>query len=497
MLNSIASSLVALTVFTAVAAPILPPAVAQTVPGQFTVETIHSNAGGKATGFARLPDGRFLVLEHQTGNVNLVVDGATEPTTVATIPHLAVSSERGLLGVALDPDFPDANYVYLYYTGDSGVNRVSRFPVAGDLSDPQSQVLSFDPTDEQVLIEMQDDSEYHNAGTLRFGSDKTLYISHGDDVKFKFWEDDELYLQDLTNLYGKILRINRDGSVPDDNPTFPAEPVQKRSEIFAIGLRNPFRFSIDPQTDRLFIGDVGTNLREEFNLSDGGENFGYPRHEGSAFFYEEADLTAPEPTPPIYDYEYARPSRRSAIALVTYRRQDAPSMYSFPAEYDGVHFYADHFDDEVSYLRPHGNGGWESVLFGTGFSQLVDAALDPDGGINLLSYDGTLRRIVYADPSVSGEKPPLASDFELHQNHPNPFHRETVVTYELTESGPVRLDVFDMLGRRLATPVDAWQAAGRHRVRLTGDGLPAGTYLYRLQTGSSSMSKKMVRDGAY
>ena len=86
----------------------------------------------------------------------------------------------------------------------------------------------------------------HNGGTLRFGSDKTLYISHGDDANNHL-------VQDLTTLNGKILRINRDGSIPINNPDFPDEPNGKRDEIFAFGLRNPFRFSIDPSTDRLFI----------------------------------------------------------------------------------------------------------------------------------------------------------------------------------------------------------------------------------------------------
>jgi glucose/arabinose dehydrogenase len=471
------------------------PAAAQTVPEHFSVETIHTSAAFKATGFALLPDGRFLVLDHQSGDVNLIVDASPGATTIATIPDLAASSERGLLGVAVDPDYPDENYVYLYYTSSSGVNRVSRFPVGGDLSNPFSLDLSLDLSGEEVLLQMQDDSPLHNAGTLRFGGDKTLYISHGDDVKFKFWEDDELYLQDLTNLYGKILRINRDGSVPDGNPVFPSEPAQKRSEIFAIGLRNPFRFSIDPMTDRLFIGDVGTDLREEFNLSEGGENFGYPRHEGTVFFYDDADLTAPEPTPPIYDYE--RSSNRSAIALVTYRPQAATAIHNFPAEYDGVHFHADFFQNELRYLQPNGDGGWESVLFGTGFPQLVDGALGPEGEIYLLSYRGQLRRIIYTTPPVDAEDQPIATNLELHQNHPNPFHEETLITYELADSGPVRLDVFDMLGRRVATPVDLWQNAGQYSVRLDVDGLAAGTYIYRLQTDSSSKTRKMVRAANY
>ncbi len=469
------------------------PVAAQTVPDGFSVETIHQKSAAKSTGFGLLPDGRVLVIGHHSGNVNLIVEGAADPVTVATIPHLAISSERGLLGVAVDPEFPIESYVYLYYTSDSGVNRVARYPVEGALSDPTSTDLTIDVAGEEILLEIVDDSEYHNAGTLRFGSDNTLYVSHGDDVKYKFWEEDELYLQDLTNLYGKILRINRDGSVPDDNPVFPSEPAGKRPEIFAVGLRNPFRFALDPETDRLFIGDVGTNLREEFNLSTGGENFGYPRHEGTGYFEEDADLITPNPTAPIYDYEYERPSHRTAVALLTYRPHDAPPDLRFPDEFDGAHFHADFFDDELRYLREDGNGGWESIVFGTGFYQLVDAALGPDGGIYILSYSGALRRITYSESAVATDDPPVASALKLGQNHPNPFQQSTVIDYELAEAGPVRLEVFDLLGRRVAVPVDVWQPAGRQTVRVDADGLAAGTYIYRLTAGASAVTKKMIR----
>ncbi len=442
-------------------------------------------------GFALLPDERILVISHQSGEVTLIADGVLKEDPVVTIPNLAISSERGLLGIAVDPDFPDANYIYLYYTSDAGYNRVSRFAVEGQLNDPLSLDLSIDLASEERLLELSDESQYHNAGTLRFGSDKTLYVSHGDDEKWKDWELP--YMQDLTNLYGKILRINRDGSPAVDNPTFPSAPTGARPEIFAVGLRNPFRFSIDPKTDRLFIGDVGTNQREEFNLASGGENFGYPRHEGSIFFQEGAPLIDPEPTPPIYDYQY-NSSARSAIALATYRQKNFPSDYSFPDEYDGVHFHADYFDDEIRYLRQTDEGLWESVAFGSGFRSSTDAAVGPDGSLYVIRYGGPLQRIYHENPSVSTEDPPVSDGFGLESNHPNPFEARTTISYRLPVSSTVRVEVFDVLGRRVATLVDAWQEAGSQTVSFGASGLPAGTYLCRLQAGGRTDAMPIVKN---
>jgi glucose/arabinose dehydrogenase len=183
------------------------------------------------------------------------------------------------LGIAIDPDFPQEPYIYLFHTydGSPDSNRVSRFTIEGDLDDPNSDNLTIDAQSQLILIDdMPAENNSHNGGTLRFAPDKTLLVSHGDD-------QNRSQVQKLENLKGKILRINRDGTIPSDNPTFPSEPQNKRPEIFAFGLRNPFRFCVDPKTAKLFIGDVGQSSREEIDLgsASGGENFGWPRYEGS------------------------------------------------------------------------------------------------------------------------------------------------------------------------------------------------------------------------
>jgi glucose/arabinose dehydrogenase len=239
---------------------------------------------------------------------------------------------------------------------------------------------------------------------------------------------------------------------------------------------------------------VGTNLREEFNLSDGGENFGYPRHEGTTFFQENSALVAPEPTPPIFDYAYGV-TARAAIALATYRPKNYPHDNSFPEFFDGVHFYVDYFNSSLRYVRPSGLGGWESEAFGSGFQNLTDGAVGPDGSLFVITYDGPLRKISYGDTNVAEEDAPLPMEVELRPNHPNPFRGSTTITYRIGRSDHVRIDVFDVLGRRVSALVDAPMPAGVHTVRLDGEGLAAGTYVCRLEAGGATAVQTIVSLG--
>lgn len=360
----------------------------QTVPAGFSVLTVNANLNGDAVGFALLPDERILVVHQFSGQVQVIVNGILKSAPLLTVPDLETSFEKGLLGIAVDPDFPTAPYIYLFHTHNSSTNRVSRFTMAGDLNDPNSDNLIINPGSQFTLIEdMPANAFNHNGGTIRFGSDKTLYISHGDDA-------DSGLVQDLTTLNGKILRINRDGNIPANNPAFPNEPSGKRREIFAFGLRNPFRFCIDPANDQLFIGDVGQSTKEEFDLATGGENFGWPRQEGSVIFDANVTVIQPDPVFPIWEYDHL-PGDNSAIALAVYRQQNFGNDFSFPAEYDGTFFYADFYHDWMRNIRTNGNGGWTSVDFATGFSNPVDGALATDGSLYLLEHGQAIKRIIY------------------------------------------------------------------------------------------------------
>ena len=211
------------------------------------------------------PDGRLFVAE-QGGRLRVIKNGALLPTEFLSVTTTS-SGERGLLGIAFDPNFASNHFVYVYYTATSPTvhNRVSRFIANGDVAVPGS---------ESVILELNplSDATNHNGGAIHFGLDGKLYIGVGENAN-------GANAQTLSNLLGKMLRINPDGSIPSDNPFFTTASGDNRA-IWALGLRNPFTFAIEPTTGRLFINDVGENSQEEINDGIAGSNYGWPATEG-------------------------------------------------------------------------------------------------------------------------------------------------------------------------------------------------------------------------
>lgn len=214
-------------------------------------------------------------------------------------------SERGLLGLAFHPNYDSNGYLYVFYTADGGTprNRISRFTVTANPN-------VGDTTSELILIDQLDQNQYHNAGALHFGPDGYLYASFGDEGGGNDQFDNTQQID--KDFFSSIIRIDVDKrvgnlepnahpsvpldggiarySVPADNPFvgathFNGEAIadvsQIRTEFYIVGLRNPFRFSIDPITARLFLGDVGQNAREEIHLAGAGDNCGWKYREGT------------------------------------------------------------------------------------------------------------------------------------------------------------------------------------------------------------------------
>lgn len=195
-----------------------------------------------------LNDGRFLVTE-RPGRVVMLDRG--EIYTVLDVEHIG---EGGLLGMEISPDFEDSGEVFLYYTykeGNEIFNRVSRFTL-------EENTLK----DETYILDKIPGSRFHNGGRLKFGPDEKLYITAGDA------QDSDLS-QNVDSLAGKILRINSDGSIPQDNPF-------ENSHVFAYGLRNPQGLSWHPVSGELFASDHGPNSQDEVNLILPGKNYGWP-----------------------------------------------------------------------------------------------------------------------------------------------------------------------------------------------------------------------------
>ncbi|MBI5044012.1 MAG: PQQ-dependent sugar dehydrogenase [Nitrospirae bacterium] len=360
---------------------------AGTLPTGFTESNVVTGLSSPV-GMAFLPDGRILVIE-QAGAIKLVSSGTA--TTLLTVAGVNTNgNERGLLGIAVDPDFSTRPYIYVYYTASGNVAHVARYTFSNNSIDPNSKFI--------LINDIPDSASNHNGGTLRFGLDKTLYISVGDDAS-------SCDAQNRTLLKGNILRIKVDASInpadratlaPANNPFVNATNNNEKI-VWAYGLRNPFRFNVHPDTGALFIGDVGLSTREEVDISTGGENFGWP--------YWEGNVTGPNTgcggqngTAPIYDYP--NPGGASVIGGVVYKGVNYPNDASLPTEFNGNFFFNDYYTGNLRVLRWNGSNwnlvaGVDATNFGTGFTAVPDWAVGPDGAIYYVqSYGSSGSRIV-------------------------------------------------------------------------------------------------------
>ena len=275
-------------------------------------------AGGlnKPTAMAVAPDGRIFVAQ-QGGGLRVVKNGNLLSRPFASL-QVDSRGERGLLGVALDPDFASNGFVYVYHTARSPRihNRVSRFTANGDVAEAGSRRVIFD-------INPLSSKQNHNGGALQFGPDGKLYIAVGEN-------GEPSNAQTLRNLKGKILRINKDGTIPADNPFYGRTSGSNRA-IWARGLRNPYTFDFYRGRSTMFINDVGQKTWEEVNRGARGANYGWPRFEGPE--------SAPSYQGPFFAYRHGN-TATTGCAITGGSFYD-PVRRDFPTAYIGDYFFAD------------------------------------------------------------------------------------------------------------------------------------------------------------
>jgi glucose/arabinose dehydrogenase len=212
---------------------------------------------GFAVNLAFARDGTMFVADKDVGEIRIVRDGEILDEPFATLPVQVTVNETGLLGVAVDPAFPDEPWVYAYYTGTDVMNHLVRIRAVGDRGTEIQPLLDLLPAT----------AGWHNGGDIAFGPDGKLYVSVGDG-------HDGSRSQDPNGIGGRILRLNPDGSVPDDNPLGPGNPT------FALGIRNSFGLCFDPETGELWETENGPTEWDEINLIRAGDNYGWPEHLG-------------------------------------------------------------------------------------------------------------------------------------------------------------------------------------------------------------------------
>jgi glucose/arabinose dehydrogenase len=350
---------------------------AQTFPSGFSRVQVANNISSP-TVLAFAPDGRIFVAQ-QGGALRVIKNGVLLATPFITLSSVSSSGERGLIGIALDPDFATNGFVYLYYTTSVAPvrNRIVRYTANGDVALAGSL---------QPILDLDNLSgaTNHNGGALAFGLDGKLYVAVGDNAS-------NSHPQNLDTYHGKMLRINKDGSAPTDNPFYSTTASEQRKRVWSYGLRNPYTFSIQPVTGKIFVNDVGQGTAEEINYASvGGRNFGWPTAEGNS--------TNPNFTNPVYAYLHsgAQPTG-CAITGGTFFN---PQFTTYPGSYIGKYFFQDYCSNWIYSIDI--SGASNPTLFGSNVGgSAVALTTGPDGNLYYLSRGaGALYKITSTNATV-------------------------------------------------------------------------------------------------
>jgi len=436
------------------------------------------------------PDGsdRLFVVE-QRGTIYVFENNSsvTEKIMFLDIRDKVVyEGERGLLGLAFHPDYENNRYFFVNYTAPNPLRTVvSRFQVTAD--DPDVG----DELSEHIIIQIDQPFSNHNGGQIVFGPDSYLYIGMGDGGWFG---DPYNNGQDLTTLLGAILRIDVDTvsaslnyGIPVDNP-FAADTLESRDEIYAYGLRNPWRFSFDPYTNSCWVADVGQDLYEEIDILVYGGNYGWNIMEGSHCYNPATGCDTTGLILPIYTYDHS--IGESITGGFVYRGTLVPDIY-------GKYIFADFEYGDVWSLEYDGENSPElNTLGDLGPYSVTSFGIDQHDELYICSFDGMIYKFVQTLSTVDhGDRIP--NGFSLYQNYPNPFNPITTINYDLPENKHVKITIYNMLGKQIKILVNKCKPPGRYEAKWAGTDrfgkqVATGVYLVIMQTRNFSQARKIV-----
>jgi glucose/arabinose dehydrogenase len=404
------------------------------VPDGF-VEQIVASGLEDPTALAFLPDGRLLVTEKR-GTVRIIKNGALlQQPFIDLRDRVNDYWDRGMLGIAVGPNFASTGHVYLLYTyendegpgpypgGYTGTKtaRLTRVTAVGDQASASSETVivgqqvgrscSNFPAGADCIAS---DSDSHSIGAVKVAPDGSIFFSVGDAANGTAVDDRALRAQNLDALAGKIVRVGPDGRGLPDNPFWNGDGTANRSKVWAFGLRNPFRFNLRPDTLIPYVGDVGWSTWEELNVATPGANFGWPCFEGSA---RQAGY---EPKPACQDL-YAQGANAVRPALLTYQHAGGGASATggffytgttYPAEYQGAYIFGDYTRAFIRTARVDGShqltGGPNDFV--TGANSPVALELGPDGRLYYVAFGSDdIRRLAYPPGEPAQNRPPTAA----------------------------------------------------------------------------------------
>ncbi len=328
-------------------------------------------------------DERLYVVA-KAGRVLVIENGAVREQPFLDITDRVGSSgsEQGLLSIAFSPEYATNRYFYVNYTDKNGDTVVSRFTAAADLSQA-------DPQSESKILGIDQPYPNHNGGQLQFGPDGMLYIGMGDGGSAG---DPQNHAQDTQSLLGKLLRIDVSAAdkpyqVPADNPQLSNATA---SEVWAYGLRNPWRFSFDKQTNDLYIADVGQNVYEEIDFqpagSSGGQNYGWNLYEGFEPYKGNADSSGL--TAPIFAYSHDLGC--SVTGGYVYRGQQVPAL-------NGAYLYSDYCTGHIWALQRDASNKWVNTLLLDSGLNVSSFGQDAHGELYVIALNGGIYQIAQGE----------------------------------------------------------------------------------------------------
>ena len=368
-------------------------------------------------------DERLFVVE-KSGKIKILnQNGSVNSTPFLDIEDRVSTNanERGLLGLAFHPNYPENPFFFVNYTNNSGATTISKFSVSAN------QDIANDS--ETILLEINQPYANHNGGCINFGPDGNLYIGMGDGGS---GGDPQNYSQNTESLLGKMLRINVNSgaySIPENNPY--------GDEIWSVGLRNPWKFSFDSLNGDLWIADVGQNEFEEINMVQNNPaniNYGWRCYEGNEPYNlsgcPDEGLTFPVST---YSHYSSGDFKCSITGGYVYRGNQISGL-------NGVYFFADYCSGEIGLLSKNENDEWDmSLAFPNINGSWVSFGEDINGELYIASINGGVYKII--DAALSNNE----IDSNTLNYFPNPFQ-----DYIQINSGrPINIELYDLSGRKL------------------------------------------------
>ncbi len=408
-------------------------------------------------------DSRLFVAE-QTGHIKIVnEDGTVNPADFLDVSALVSNgSEQGLLGLAFHPDYATNGYFYVNYTDEDGDTVIARYTKS------TTDDNTADPASALVMLTVEQPFENHNGGCLRFGPDGYLFIAMGDGGS---GGDPGNRAQNKEELLGKILRLNVDAAAPYIPMTNPFLGIEGADEVWAYGLRNPWKFSFNRLNGDLWIADVGQENIEEINKvvsTAPGVNYGWKCFEGTEVYSTENCSLVEMYTPPVAEYEHEGTSRCSVTGGYVYTGASYPNMLN-------KYFFADFCTGEIG------------MTDGTGITWLADFsstittfAEDINGELYIAGGSGSIYKITDTTAGTAGF---TNSPFALY---PNPANGEVFIS---TKDGLAAgyATIFNVSGQLVLE-----QQLHDGDTRIDTSKLQTGVYMLKLETTGSKYSTKLV-----